>query len=49
MLTPYIYPEWQALFYVDKTVPIAVLKKLEYYGAQIRMLEEPKQSYYGVF
>jgi len=46
MLVPYIYPEWRARFFIDKTVPAEIVEQLKKFGAEIAFFENPKKGFH---
>ena len=48
LLQPEIYPGWTCRFYVDDTVPVEIIKKLEKGGAEIVMMPRSDGNY-GLF
>lgn len=44
-----IYPEWTCRFYLDASVPTEIIDQLKARGAEIIMMEQPRQPYAGLF
>ncbi len=48
-LAPEIYPDWKVRIYVDDSVNKETLKKLHEYGADIRLVKNPRGSFDGMY